>query len=58
MADVLQRDPQIDAATAAALAHIVSAITLVTMAPTFNMGRSVDEILNDIREQVQVILPR
>jgi AcrR family transcriptional regulator len=58
IAEVLQRDPGIDAGAAAALAHIVSAIMLITMAPTINIARGNDEILREIREQVQVILPR
>jgi AcrR family transcriptional regulator len=58
IAEVLQRDPGIDAGVAAALAHIVSAIMLITMAPTINIARGNDEILREIREQVQVILPR
>ncbi|GAA2135762.1 TetR/AcrR family transcriptional regulator [Glycomyces algeriensis] len=58
VAEVLQRDPRIDAGTAATLAHIVSAIMFVSMAATVNIDHSVDELLGEIRHQVQALLPR
>jgi AcrR family transcriptional regulator len=57
LADALRRDPRF-AGTAAALAHIVSAIMFVTMAPTINIGRSNDEILGEIEAQITVLLNR
>jgi len=58
IADVLQRNPHIDPGTAATLAHIVSAIMFISMAATINIDHTVDEILSEIREQLQVLLPR
>lgn len=58
IATVLQRDQRIDAETAATLAHIVSAIMFISMAATINIGHTVDDILTEIREQIQVLLPR
>ena len=55
---VLQRDPRIEPSAAPALAHIVSAIMFLSMAATINIARSVDDILQDIRNQVRVLLPR
>jgi hypothetical protein len=39
------------------LAHIISAIMFLSMAATLNIARSVDEIVQDIRNQVRVLLP-
>ncbi|MBO3733075.1 TetR/AcrR family transcriptional regulator [Glycomyces niveus] len=55
---VLQRHEQIDLKTAATLAHIIAAIMFISMAVTVNIDRSVDDILREIREQLQVLLPR
>lgn len=57
IAEVLQRDPHTDAG-AAALAHIISAIMFITMAPTINIGHTVDDILTEIKDQVRVLLRR
>ena len=57
IAAVLQRDDRVPADDAATLAHIVSAIMFTTMAITVNIGKTVDEILEEIRRQVRVILP-
>jgi AcrR family transcriptional regulator len=57
IADVLTRDPRIEPQNAATLAHIVSAVMFVSMAATINISRSVDEILAEISEQVDVLLP-
>ncbi|WP_427005411.1 TetR/AcrR family transcriptional regulator [Pseudarthrobacter sp. H2] len=54
----LRRDRRIEPADAAALAHVVSAIMFLSMAATTNVASTVDEILREIRDQVQVILPR
>ncbi|MDN3242530.1 TetR/AcrR family transcriptional regulator [Glycomyces tritici] len=58
VAQVLQRNPRIDADAAATLAHIVSAIMFISMAATVNIDRSVDEIIGEVREQVRALLPR
>ncbi|WP_347977592.1 TetR/AcrR family transcriptional regulator [Microbacterium sp. ProA8] len=58
IASVLQRDQRTSAADAATLAHVVSAITFVSMAATVNIALSVDEIVDDIRRQVRALLPR
>ncbi|MBO3731541.1 TetR/AcrR family transcriptional regulator [Glycomyces niveus] len=58
IATVLQRDQRIDPSAAATLAHIVSAIMFISMAATINIGHTVDDILSEIREQIQVLLPR
>jgi TetR/AcrR family transcriptional regulator len=57
IATVLQRDQRASPSDAATLAHIVSAIMFLSMAATINIARSVDEILEDIRSQVRVLLP-
>ena len=57
IATVLQRDQRVSPSDAATLAHIVSAIMFLSMAATINIARSVDEILEDIRSQVRVLLP-
>lgn len=53
---VLLRDER-TASDAAALAHIVSAIMVVAMAPTVNSAKPVDDVVQEIRAQVRVILP-
>lgn len=58
IAAVLRRDQRIDPGVAATLAHIVSAIMLLSMAPTINIASAVDDILRDIENQVRVLLPR
>lgn len=56
IAAVLQRDPGTGPATAAARAHIISAIMFVAMAPTINAGRSIEDLLQEIRDQVRIVL--
>ena len=58
IATVLQRDGRTTPGQAATLAHIVSAIMFLSMAATVNIARSVDEILEEIRSQVRVLLQR
>lgn len=58
IAVVLQRDQRIDSSDAATLAHVISAIMFLTMAATVNSTRTNEELLLDIRSQVQVLLPR
>lgn len=54
---VLQRDHRIDAARATVLAHVVSAIMLLSMAATINAARTVEAIVQEIADQVQALLP-
>jgi AcrR family transcriptional regulator len=56
IAGVLQRDDRFDSGDAATLAHIVSAIMFVSMAATINIANPVDDLVHDIRGQVQVLL--
>ena len=58
IADVLRRDDRLGERDAATLARIVSAIMFVTMAATANITRTVDELVQEIRDQVGVLLPR
>ena len=58
IAAVLRRDDRVGAPDAATLAHIVSAIMFLSMAATANISRSVEDILQEIRDQVRVLLPR
>jgi TetR/AcrR family transcriptional regulator len=58
VAVVLQRDQRIDSTEAATLARIISAIMFLTMAATVNARKTVEELLAEIRTQIQVILRR
>ena len=58
IAAVLRRDDRIRPRDATTLAHIVSAIMYLSMAATINVGRTVDDILQEITDQVRVLLPR
>lgn len=58
VADVLRRDDRLGEREAATLARVISAIMFVTMAATANISRTVDELVQEIREQVGVLLPR
>jgi TetR/AcrR family transcriptional regulator len=58
IADVLQRDQRIEPGDAATLAHIVSAIMFLSMAPTINIASTVDDILREIEGQLHVLLSR
>ena len=58
IADVLQRDERSSATDAATLAHIVSAIMFVSMAATINIAKPVDDVVQEIKNQVQVLLQR
>lgn len=53
---ILQRDENVTEAEAAAQAHIISAIMFVSMAAAVNIGRTVDDLLQDIRGQAAVLL--
>ena len=58
IAVVLQRDDRFDPRDAATLARVVSAIMFIGMASPANVPRTVDDILQEIRDQVRVLLPR
>ena len=58
IAAVLQRDERIEPDDAATLAHIVSAIMFISMAATINIAHPVDDILREIRDQLQTLLSR
>ena len=58
IADVLRRDDRIGSDDAATVARVVSAIMFVSMASPANIARTVDDILQEIRDQVRVLLPR
>ena len=56
VAAVLGRDNRGRTAEAATLARVVSAIMFLTMAATVNAGLSVDDLVQDIRNQLRVVL--
>ena len=58
IAAVLRRDERVAEGDAATLAHIVSAVMFLSMAASVNIALSVEEIVQDIRRQVDVLLPR
>ena len=58
IAAVLRRDERVGEGDAATLARVVSAVMFVSMAASVNMASSVEEIVQDIRRQVGVLLPR
>ena len=58
IAAVLRRDERVGDGDAATLARIVSAVMFLSMAASVNVALSVEEIVQDIRGQVGVLLPR
>lgn len=56
IAAVLGRDGLITAEDATTLARVVSAAMYLTMSASFNATRSVDDLVEDIRQQVRVLL--
>jgi len=58
VAAILCRDKRVRADEAATLAHIVSAIMFLSMAATVNVSLSVDDLVQDIRDQLRVVLLR
>jgi len=56
LADVLRRDDRTTGEDAATLAHIVSAVMLLSMGSTLNIGAGVEDIVLDIRTQIASIL--
>lgn len=57
IAAVLRRDERVTDGDAATLAHIVSAVIFLSMAASVNIALSIEEIAQDIRRQVDVLLP-
>ena len=58
IAAVLRRDDRVGSDDAATLARVVSAIMFISMASPANIARTVEDILQEIRDQVRVLLPR
>ena len=58
IAAVLRRDDRIDPGDAATLARVVSAIMFISMASPANITRTVEDIVQEIRDQVRVLLAR
>jgi len=58
IADVIAESGRVPAETARSLAHVVSAIMLLSMAATVNAGKTVEEIVEEITQQIRAILPR
>ncbi|WP_369254395.1 hypothetical protein [Streptomyces sp. R35] len=58
IAAVLRRDERVAEGDAATPAHIVSAVMFLSTAASVNIALSVEEIAQDIRRQVDVLLPR
>lgn len=58
VAGVLRRDERLDSAAAATLAHVVSAIMLVSMATTASAAAGVEDVVRDVRTQVTAVLHR
>ena len=58
IAAVLRRDERIDEDQATTLAHIVSAVMFLSMAVSVNLALSVEEIVQEIRGQIEVLLAR
>lgn len=57
VAVVLQRDQRISTEEAATRAKVISAIMFLTMSATGNATKTVEELLAEIRTQIQVLLP-
>ncbi|HEU5427096.1 MAG TPA: hypothetical protein VFU74_09495, partial [Actinocrinis sp.] len=58
IASVLRRDERLGPDDAATLAHIVSAVMFLSMAASVNIASSVEQIVQDIRGQLGVLLRR
>jgi TetR/AcrR family transcriptional regulator len=56
IAELLRREPDATADTAATRAHIVSAIMFLSMAAGPNARLTVDEIMRDIRNQLRLLI--
>jgi AcrR family transcriptional regulator len=58
IAAVLSRDERLATGDAATLARIVSAVMFLSMAASVNIALSLDEVVQDIRGQIGVLLSR
>jgi AcrR family transcriptional regulator len=58
LADVLRRDSRVGEGDAATLARVMSAVMFISMAASVNVALTVEEIMQDIRAQVAVLLRR
>ena len=58
IADVLRRDKRFGDGEAATLARVVSSVMFLSMAASVNVAWSVEEVVQDIRRQLSVLLPR
>lgn len=58
IAAILDREKLVDAGDAATTARIVSAIMFVSMAASVNAGLDVEALVQDIRTQVSLLIPR
>jgi AcrR family transcriptional regulator len=58
IAAVLRRDERVAEGDAATLARTVSAVMFLSMAASVNNALSIEEIVQDIRGQVGILLPR
>ena len=58
VAAILRRDERVAEGDAATLAHVVSAVMFLSLAVSVNIALSVEELVQDIRGQVEVLLPR
>ncbi|MFJ6416296.1 TetR/AcrR family transcriptional regulator [Paeniglutamicibacter sp. NPDC091659] len=56
IADVLRRDGRVHTEKAGALAHIISAVLFLSMAASINATKTVDELVQDVRNQIRVLL--
>lgn len=56
VADVLRRDGHIHSENAATLAHIISAVMFLSLAASINATKTVDELGQDLRAQIRVLL--
>jgi AcrR family transcriptional regulator len=58
MTAVFRRDDRIDPGDAATLARVATAVMFIGMASPANIASTVDDIVQEIRHQVRVLLPR
>jgi hypothetical protein len=58
IAAVLGRDGLVSADDAATTAHIVTAVMFLSMAVSLNAALSIEAIVQDIRTQISLLMPR
>ena len=56
IANVLRRNGRVQPEKAGALAHIISAVMFLSMAASINATKTVDELVQDVRNQIRVLL--